>query len=64
MSWKHLTCNQKEVARRLAHGEEKVFLTSLGVHTPRDVVDRYDLRSLIESCSNRDLKSRQRRDST
>lgn len=37
-------------------GEEKVFLTSLGVHTPREVIDRYDLRSLIENCGNRDLK--------
>jgi hypothetical protein len=45
-------------------GEEKVFLTSLDVHTPREVIDRYDLRSLIENCGNRDLKSRQRRDST
>ena len=64
MSWKHLTCNQKEVARRLARGEEKVLLTSLDVNRPRDVIDRYDLRSLIENCGNRDLKSRQRRDST
>lgn len=37
-------------------GEEKVFLTSLDVHTPREVIDRYDLRSLIENCGNRDLK--------
>jgi hypothetical protein len=37
-------------------GEEKVFLTSLGVHTPREVIDRYHLRSLIENCGNRDLK--------
>jgi len=35
---------------------KKVFLTSLGVHIPREVVDRYDLRSLIENCGNRDLK--------
>lgn len=37
-------------------GQEKVFLTSLDVHVPRDVIDRYDLRSLIENCGNRDLK--------
>jgi hypothetical protein len=37
-------------------GEEKVFLTSLSVHTPREVIDRYDLRGLIENCGNRDLK--------
>lgn len=37
-------------------GEEKVFLTSLDVLTPREVIDRYDLRSLIENCGNRDLK--------
>jgi hypothetical protein len=37
-------------------GEEKVFLTSLDVHTPREGIDRYDLRSLIENCGNRDLK--------
>jgi len=37
-------------------GKEKVFLTSLDVNRPREVVDRYDLRSLIENCGNRDLK--------
>jgi len=37
-------------------GQEKVFLTSLDVNRPREVVDRYDLRSLIENCGNRDLK--------
>lgn len=37
-------------------GKEKVFLTSLDVKEPRVVIDRYDLRSLIENCGNRDLK--------
>jgi len=37
-------------------GKEKAFLTSLDVSEPRQVIDRYDLRSLIENCGNRDLK--------
>lgn len=37
-------------------GNEKVFLSSLDVSEPREVIDRYDLRSLIENCGNRDLK--------
>jgi len=37
-------------------GKEKVFLTSLDVGEPRVVIDKYDLRSLIENCGNRDLK--------
>ncbi|MFO7870374.1 MAG: hypothetical protein R6V03_02950 [Kiritimatiellia bacterium] len=37
-------------------GKEKVFLTSLNVGEPRVVIDKYDLRSLIENCGNRDLK--------
>jgi hypothetical protein len=37
-------------------GEEKVFLTSLHGGVPREVIDHYDLRSLIENCGNRDLK--------
>lgn len=37
-------------------GKEKVFLASLDVSEPRQVIDRYDLRSLIENCGNRDLK--------
>lgn len=37
-------------------GQEKVFLSSLDVSRPREVIDHYDLRSLIENCGNRDLK--------
>ena len=37
-------------------GEEKVFLTSLPVRQPLKVLDRYDLRSLIENTAFRELK--------
>jgi hypothetical protein len=37
-------------------GEEKVFLTSLGIARPVDVRDHYDLRSLIENTAFRELK--------
>lgn len=37
-------------------GEEKVFLTSLPTHQPLDVLDLYDLRSLIENTAFRELK--------
>jgi len=37
-------------------GDEKVFLTSLGIARPLDVLDRYDLRSLIENTAFRELK--------
>lgn len=35
---------------------EKVFLTSLGVSRPLSIIDKYDLRSLIENQTNRELK--------
>ena len=37
-------------------GQEKVFLTSLPIDDPLLVLDRYDLRSLIENCAFRELK--------
>lgn len=37
-------------------GEEPVFLTCLPVDHPLDVLDRYDLRSLIENTAFRELK--------
>ena len=37
-------------------GHEKVFLTSLGVSEPLSILDKYDLRSLIENEPNRELK--------
>jgi len=37
-------------------GKEKVFLTSLPVKAPLDVLDQYDLRSLIENTAFRELK--------
>jgi hypothetical protein len=37
-------------------GDEKVFLTSLDIARPLDVLDRYDLRSLIENTALRELK--------
>lgn len=37
-------------------GHEKVFLTSLPVGEPLEVLDRYDLRSLIENTAFRELK--------
>lgn len=37
-------------------GHEKVFLTSLGVSEPLSILDKYDLRSLIENETNRELK--------
>jgi len=37
-------------------GKEKVFLTSLPVTAPLDVLDLYDLRSLIENTAFRELK--------
>ena len=37
-------------------GHEKVFLTSLGVPKPLTILDKYDLRSLIENETNRELK--------
>lgn len=37
-------------------GEEKVFLTSLPIAKPLDVLDLYDLRSLIENTAFRELK--------
>lgn len=39
-----------------AGGDEKVFLTSLSIARPLDVLDRYDLRSLIENTAFRELK--------
>jgi hypothetical protein len=39
-----------------AVGDEKVFLTSLSIARPLDVLDRYDLRSLIENTAFRELK--------
>jgi hypothetical protein len=39
-----------------ATGDEKVFLTSLDIARPLDVLDRYDLRSLIENTAFRELK--------
>ena len=39
-----------------APGHEKVFLTSLGVSKPLSILDKYDLRSLIENETNRELK--------
>ncbi len=37
-------------------GDEKVFLTSLPIARPLDVLDLYDLRSLIENTAFRELK--------
>ena len=37
-------------------GSEKVFLTSLPIAKPLDVLDLYDLRSLIENTAFRELK--------
>lgn len=37
-------------------GEEKVFLTTLSVSKPLEIIDSYDLRSLIENTSFRELK--------
>ncbi len=37
-------------------GKERVFLTSLPVNRPLDVLDLYDLRSLIENTAFRELK--------
>lgn len=37
-------------------GKEKVFLTSLSVSDPLAILDKYDLRSLIENQTNRELK--------
>jgi hypothetical protein len=37
-------------------GEEKVFLTSSSIARPLEVLDRYDLRSLIENTAFRELK--------
>jgi hypothetical protein len=37
-------------------GEEKVFLSSLSVEAPLEVLDLYDLRSLIENTAFRELK--------
>lgn len=37
-------------------GKEKVFLTSLGVTRPFNVLNQYDLRSLIENTTFRELK--------
>lgn len=37
-------------------GHEPVFLTSLPVDQPLEVLDTYDLRSLIENCAFRELK--------
>lgn len=37
-------------------GKEPVFLTSLPVDQPLEVLDAYDLRSLIENCGFRELK--------
>jgi len=37
-------------------GHEPVFLTSLAVSKPLKILDKYDLRSLIENQTNRELK--------
>jgi hypothetical protein len=37
-------------------GHEPVFLTSLAVSRPLNILDKYDLRSLIENQTNRELK--------
>ena len=37
-------------------GKEKVFLTTLSVDQPLEILDGYDLRSLIENCAFRELK--------
>lgn len=37
-------------------GKEKVFLTTLPVSQPLGIIDKYDLRSLIENTSFRELK--------
>jgi hypothetical protein len=37
-------------------GEEKVFLTTLGIEVPLNPLDLYDLRSLIENTGFRELK--------
>jgi len=37
-------------------GKEKVFLTSLPISKPLDIIDKYDLRSLIENTCFRELK--------
>ena len=42
--------------KRHQAGKEPVFLTSLPVDQPLEVLDSYDLRSLIENCAFRELK--------
>jgi len=37
-------------------GKEKVFLTSLSISKPLNIMDKYDLRSLIENTAFRELK--------
>jgi len=37
-------------------GDEKVFLSSLPIESPLEVLDLYDLRSLIENTASRELK--------
>jgi hypothetical protein len=42
--------------KKYRSGQEKVFLTSLSVDQPLEILDAYDLRSLIENCAFRELK--------
>jgi len=39
-----------------APGKEKVFLTTLQINRPLQIIDKYDLRSLIENTTFRELK--------
>jgi len=43
-------------AKEYGAGKEKVFLTTLPINRPLDIIDKYDLRSLIENTSFRELK--------
>jgi len=42
--------------KEYAPGKEKVFLTTLQINRPLEIIDKYDLRSLIENTTFRELK--------
>lgn len=42
--------------REYLPGDEPVFITSLKINYPLDIINKYDLRSLIENCCFRELK--------
>ncbi|PKN00004.1 MAG: hypothetical protein CVU78_03230, partial [Elusimicrobia bacterium HGW-Elusimicrobia-2] len=43
-------------AKEYAPGKEKVFLTTLPINRPLQIIDKYDKRSLIENTTFRELK--------